>query len=374
MAKKEPNNGSPKRPTLKTIAEKLGVNPSTVSRVINEKEVKGKFTVNPELRREILRMCEKLNYRPNVMARAIKTQKTMTIGAFGYLMSPYFYNMLLPAQREACNHGYTVTVHARDGYDSIDTALSEMFKLWQYDGVLAVGSDAVFQKPIIETCADHNVPLVIIGQPLGCDDSPNVKCVGGDYYTSIVSVVEYLYGLGHTSYIVFMRDPNFSLLGRMYYSAIKDGMKKFNIPVDNLTVVNTSHDPYEANQITQDYFNRLKLNVPVKKWPTVAIAVTQTMGTLHGIQAAGISVPDDISFITMDNTVEHIADHLNPGVAASYEPSDLFGRESIQLLIEMIHTTEDEPIAFEFRCLPKEFRENPSCIPLKEMHGSIHQK
>lgn len=374
MAKKKQNNAAPKRPTLKTIAEKLGVNPSTVSRVINAKEVKGKFTVNPELRREILRMCEKLNYRPNVMARAIKTQKTMTIGAFGYLMSPYFYNMLLPALREACKHGYTVTVHARDGYDSIDKALDEMFKLWQYDGVLAVGSDAVFQQPIIEICADHNVPLVFIGQPLGCDDSLNVKCVGGDYYTSIVSVIEYLYGLGHTSYIVFIRDPDYSLLGRMYYSAFKDGMKKFNIPSSNITLVNTSHDPYEANQISKDYFNRLKLNVPVKKWPTVAIAVTQTVGTLHGIQEAGITVPDDISFITMDNTIEHLADHLNPGVAASYEPSDLFGRESIRLLIEMINATEGEPIPFEFKCLPKEFRENPSCIPLKKMHRSVQLK
>jgi len=367
MNKKHSKRVARQKPTLKTVAKALGINPSTVSRVINSKEVKGKFTVSPELRKEILDTCHRLNYRPNVMARAIKTKKTMTIGAFGYLMSPYFYNMLLPAQREASRHGYTVTVHARDGHHSIDEALEDMFGLWEYDGIWAVGSDAVFQRPIVDECALHNVPLVLIGQPLGCAGAPSVKCVGGDFRTAHAVLINYLYQLGHTKFIVFMRDPSVSELARMYLESFQEPLKRLGIPLENMSVVNTSHDPYEANELTQQYFKSLKKQIPIDEWPTVVIATTQTIGTLHGIQELGISVPDEMSFITTDNTIEHLADHLQPRVAAQYEPCDVFGKKSIELLISMINVHGKKEIPFEYYNLEKVFRTNPSCIPVKDM-------
>lgn len=77
--------------TIKDVAELAGVNPSTVSRVINNSKV----AVSEETRQRILEAVKKLNYKPNPIARGLRTKLTQLLGmAIPDVTNPFFFSAL----------------------------------------------------------------------------------------------------------------------------------------------------------------------------------------------------------------------------------------------------------------------------------------
>ena len=68
--------------TLKDVATEAGVNKSTVSRVLNNRFGNG-FSVTEEVRKRVLAAAEKLNYRPNLIAKSLTLQTTRMIHIIG---------------------------------------------------------------------------------------------------------------------------------------------------------------------------------------------------------------------------------------------------------------------------------------------------
>jgi LacI family transcriptional regulator, galactose operon repressor len=355
------------KPTLRTIAEIVGVNPSTISRVLNEKDLKGDFSISPERREQILEVCESLNYRPSPLGRAVKSQKTMTICACGYLGSPYFYNMLLPAQSAACKQGFTISVHGCDDYDSVEEAIKTMFSVWHYDGVWSVGSTPDFQKKLVEYCHKFETPLVIIGQPLGCEGAYDTACVYADLDAVNAELAEYVCTFGHRKFVLFAGSMAKIELTRVYYNSLVKALKKYRVSPDDIIFVDSVDDPGEACEIAYKYFKALK-KTPRDTWPTAAIVASNTMGTLHGMEKAGIAIPMDMSIVAIDNTIEYVADHLRCGISAIYEPCGLFGEKSMKLLLDMIRRSEQEQLPYTACHLNRILRKNSSCIPVKDMN------
>jgi len=354
------------KPTLETIARMVGVHKSTVSRVLNRAKNDGKVLIGDKRSKEIIAIARKLNYRPNVLARALSMKKTKTIGAVGYLNSPYFYSMLLHAQKEAFEHGYILSVHGIDN-KSIDKALEEMFDLWQYDGILAVGSYPEYQKPIVKACARRKIPLVFIGQPLGCKNAENVCCIGGDLEEGFTRVIHRLCCLGHGRYVWFLPDLGKNELAALYYKSIRAALRKKNISPKNSTFVDITQDLHKTRAICKKYFVGLKKDLPRSKWPTAAIAIFQTVGTLKGIRDAGLLVPEEISFVTVDYSIETYGDALQLPVAVMYEPNKLFGKSSIEALMQMMKCVPGKTVPFKNITLPMIFNENESCRSLETL-------
>ena len=98
--------------------------------------------------------------------------------------------------------------------------------------------------------------------------------------------------------------------------------------------------------------------------PTAAIAIFQTVGVLNGILDADIGVPEQLSFVTFDYSIETYGDALRPPIAAMYESNRLFGNASIEALIDMMND-ENGPAPFKYVKLPMLFRKNDSCQPVK---------
>src|SRR5690242_11190277 len=76
-------------PTLRDVADAAGVHPATASRALNANT---RALVNAETARRVLRVAEQLGYRPNPIARSLKTSKSGTIG----LVIPDLTNPLFP--------------------------------------------------------------------------------------------------------------------------------------------------------------------------------------------------------------------------------------------------------------------------------------
>ena len=75
-----------KKVTIVELAKMAGVSTATVSRIINNT---GK--VNEDTKKKVLELIEKYNYKPNVMAKSLKMNKSNMVGfVVPHINSPYY--------------------------------------------------------------------------------------------------------------------------------------------------------------------------------------------------------------------------------------------------------------------------------------------
>ena len=87
--------------TIKDIAEYTGVSYATVSRTLNH--LSG---VSPVTRDKVLAAAEELGYRPNILARSLKTNKTNTIALLlPDISNPFFADIAYAVDEYASEHG-----------------------------------------------------------------------------------------------------------------------------------------------------------------------------------------------------------------------------------------------------------------------------
>jgi DNA-binding LacI/PurR family transcriptional regulator len=104
---------------IKELAGKLGLSPTTVSRVLNGKSKK--FRISKETSQKVLDAALKYNYSPNRIARGLKLEKTDTIGLIiPDIANPYFGSIAKTIEVEARNSGYSIIL-----CDSLDDEITE---------------------------------------------------------------------------------------------------------------------------------------------------------------------------------------------------------------------------------------------------------
>lgn len=121
--------------TMKDVANRAGVSTSTVSRVLNGKE---RGRIKPDIAREVRRQAELLGYKPNPVARSLRTHSSRILGFVSDEISttPFAGRIMLGAQDAARELGYILLAYL--GADVGDT--------------IAFG-DARVDIPMLEYCA-----------------------------------------------------------------------------------------------------------------------------------------------------------------------------------------------------------------------------
>src|ERR1700743_3642162 len=93
-----------RKPTMNDVARVAGVGTMTVSRVLNRSA-----NITEETAKRVYGAIEKLGYRPNEMARALRSLKSRTIGLIvPYLFDPFFATCAHAVNIVAREHGYSV--------------------------------------------------------------------------------------------------------------------------------------------------------------------------------------------------------------------------------------------------------------------------
>ena len=120
--------------TMKEIAEKTGVSVSTVSLVLNNRD---EGRVKSGIADQVRKMAEKLGYKPNPLARSLRTSKTRILGFISeeVATTPYAGGIILGAQTAASQLGYMMITVSTDGKDSEDDEINAL-KRYGTDGFL----------------------------------------------------------------------------------------------------------------------------------------------------------------------------------------------------------------------------------------------
>jgi LacI family transcriptional regulator len=177
--------------TIKDVAQRAGVSPKTVSRVLNNET-----HVRPQLRETVMRVIEELNYKPNMFARGLSSARSYLIGLFIYdpYWSGYATDIQLGALRRCRELGYHLVIEPIDPFvEGAAQQVVESVAGLRLDGVILPPPLCTFE-PLLSRIEEMGMPYVRISPGQDMDRSALVEI---DEFAAAHDMTRHLIGLGH---------------------------------------------------------------------------------------------------------------------------------------------------------------------------------
>ena len=209
---------------MKDVADRAGVSVATVSHVINKTR-----NVSVELQNRVYEAMNALQYRPDAVARGLKTKRTYTIGLLISDITNPFYPMIV--------RGVEDFVHARELSLILCNTDEDLAKQSLYidvllekrvDGIIctpAIGSDA---KDFVKV-DKMNIPLVSIDQVV---PGANYHAILTDNYNAAYQGTSYLISQGHRK-ILLLHGPHRATTGEERYKGYRDAILESGLDLEH---------------------------------------------------------------------------------------------------------------------------------------------
>lgn len=147
-----------KRTSLKDIAQKLGVSIALVSYVLNNQK---ENRIGKDVAQKIRETARQLNYRPNQIAKSLKTRKTLTIGLIvADIANTFFSTLARIIEDEAEKANYTVIFGSSDENAIRSQKLLDILLDRQVDGLIVAPAENTEEQ--ILQLQERGIPLVLI--------------------------------------------------------------------------------------------------------------------------------------------------------------------------------------------------------------------
>ena len=332
---------------LKELAEKLNLSISTVSKALNNSH-----EISEETKKRVKKLALQYNYRPNLLAKSLKTGRSNTIGLIvPYITNPFQSQVLEGAQKAAIESNFNlIFMQSRENALLEDESLKAMLQQ-NIDGILispSANSNVRYLKEI-----NSQVPLVLMDR---IDFDINTHKVGVNSEKGAFQATQHLINSGLKDILVVM-GKNIGVSQRRlagYKKALLANYLEYN--PDNVIYV-------EYGQNSKDLIKNLSIildrklaefNHPIGLFGTTDTLTVHSLGILSNL---GIKVPDQVSIIGFANT-EYV-DALNPSLSSVVQPAIEIGYLSVKKLIELIHSNNRAEEKFETIVL------DPEIIPRK---------
>jgi DNA-binding LacI/PurR family transcriptional regulator len=308
-----------KPPTMKDVAERVGVSVQTISAVINDKP-----GITQETRARVLEAVQQLGYRPYSVARSLRTGRTRTIALIvSDIANPSFATMASAAEDYAHTFGYSLLVfNTHDDSERENSYIRTASQSW-IDGVLFVS--AADQMTSLDAFQAANIPPVAIDRIPEHYDGPSVTL---DNVHAGCIAAEHLMNLGHTR-IAHISGPMKLRLARERRNGFLQALADKGLTPGMVNEGDwTCASGYAAMQQLLQSHPR----------PTAVFAANDRMaiGAIHAISEAGLSVPEDISIVGLDDI--EVAAYQIPPLTTIRQPFSELGTRAVRLLLEIIES------------------------------------
>lgn len=305
--------------TLRELAQAAGVSASTVSRVINDSS----HSVNDETRAKILSLAKELDYRPNLIARGLKIQRTRTIGIIAdSIATPFTPYIIRGLQDHLKANGYFSIVVNADADPSEETrAIHELISR-SIDGIVFVESGLRTDSPPFDLA---NKPYVFVHRLFG-NFHPNSVMIDDRYGAHLG--VSHLIQQGHRR-IAFINGPSGWYPSEHRLLGYQDALAE--LPM--------SFDPQlakEGDWEVQGGYRALKELLVLPHPPTAIFAGNDLMalGAIYALEEAGLRVPEDIAVVGYDD--REIANLSRPRITTVKMPCYEMGKAGARMLLELL--------------------------------------
>jgi LacI family transcriptional regulator len=329
----------PKPVNLKVLAEYLSLSPATISLVMNN--APGAAAIAATTRHRVLEAAKRLDYRPNPIARSLRTRQTFTVGVIVPEFSEGYFTMLMNGIEEhLLQSGYLHFVVSHQGKQDLIDEYPRLLSNRGVDGFLLVNTSL---------SEEVSAPVVSISGHKKLKGNTNIVL---DHDRAALLALKHLYDLGHRR-IAFMKgqpqvsDTDFRWEGILAMAA-RVGLTIH--PELCVYLRANSWSPELGYPIVRDLLARTRDFTAIFCFNDIA-----AIGAIRAIADAGLRCPDDISVIGFDDISS--AAYQTPRLTTVRQPLLRMGETAVQTLLKRIEAPTaayPEVILFEPELMVRE--------------------
>lgn len=307
--------------SLSTIAERIGVSVTTVSRVLSGNAEKYRISKTTEAR--IRAEAERCNYAPSIVAQSLRKQQTRTVGLLTpSLANPYFAEMASVIISEVHKRGYTtIVIDTMEDEGNFDDGLTQLLAR-QVDGIIAVpcGQD----EKLVSNINKSFVPVMLVDRYY--EDSP-LPFVSTNNYKGGFDATNLLISSGHRQ-IACIQGVRTSVPNNERVRGYRDAMKEAGLEEFELVA---------GNEFSiQNGYLETKLLLSGQNRPSAVFALSNniTLGVLKACREAGLKIPQDLSLMSFDNYA--YMDYMEPPITRVGQPVEDMATLATKILFDRI--------------------------------------
>lgn len=322
------SKSAPPRVTIQDVARAAGVSGSSVSNYMNRHFER----LGDETQQRIKEAIAQLNFRPNRVARQLKTGRTDAIALIvPSVVNPYCGELVLAIEQEASRAGY--------GVHMCNTMRSSAIETDFLDRLADIGVRRIITvSPMNSTCglyygSREDVSIVAIDASRDDFNLPGLRTVNLDHQAAMDMAVAHLRGLGHER-IAYVMD---SLITHSRVDRMKGfvaAVERYDIRASDIVMVENRERGVDIADLHMvDAGRRAAADViALAPRPTAVVAFNDMIahGLMAGLRTAGVSVPSDISLIGVDDIWMNEA--ASPGLTSIRHPIAEMAKATIRHL------------------------------------------
>lgn len=322
--------------TIKEIAKRLKISPSTVSRALNDHPSIGLVTTM-----RVKKVAEELNYEPNQTAIFFKQRKTFTIGVvLPSLSEPFFSAAISEIENVASGNNYTVIMGQSLDDASRELRILQTLKTHRVDGVLMSIGKNTRDYPFIELLKAAGIPVVFFD----CvPDLNNINKVVSDLETGMLEAIEVFVSCGHHA-ISLINGPPLLPASIERERAYLKGLNRSGLPFRNEYIVNTDLTA-EGNEAA------ISQLLALSERPSAVVSFNDyvALDVMKVVRQRGITLNQDIHFISYANYP--LWTYMeNPPMASIEQFPGEQGKKAAELLFDLMDAVErPDPVKITFK-------------------------
>ena len=295
----------PASPTIEEVAHAAGVSTATVSRVLNKPEA-----VRQALRTRVTDTVARLGYVPHAGARALKLQRSGTVGAIFPTVDNAIFAQAIDALQQRLTESGLQLLLATSGYD-IETEAKQAINLVTR-GVDALALCGVGQSPrLLQLLRQRALPTV---HAMIYPAPPGLCCVGYDNAAVIAQAVVYLLDLGHRRIAMLAGVAQHNDRAAARIAGVRQALANAGLELQ-------PHYLVERQYSYADGRDGLRQLMSCKPAPTAILCGNDVLafGALLEAKNMRISVPRTLSIIGFDDL--ELARHFQPALTTLHVPA-----------------------------------------------------
>lgn len=301
------------RVTLQEVARLAGVSRTTASFVMTGRH---DMRISADAQERVLRAARELNYRPNLMARGLRTSLTQTIGLISDTIATESFagDVVRGSLATALHHERMLFVGETEGDAGVEKRLVRDMLDRGVDGFLYAAMCTREAKP---STLLRGHPLVL----LNClSDARKVPAVVPDELTAGATAAQTLFDAGHREHVYVVGETLDTVIaGRERLAGIRQVLE----PAGS---VDCRWWPDAAYLAVRDL-----LAAGPRVTGLVCLNDRVALGAYQAVQESGRRIPDDISVVSFDDS--ELAAWLRPALTSVAIPHFELGRLAVELLL-----------------------------------------
>ena len=317
--------------TIKMVAQRANVSVMTVSRVLNDPQC-----VSDKTKERVLQAIQELNYQPNEAARIMKGKRSNILGVLvPDLDNPLHTRFLDLLEDTVTPMGYRLLIAS-----SVTGSLVENVKYMlnrSVDAIVISSCRGVQEVSEYIITSKIRVPVVIIDK---VEPEGKIHSVYTNGYYGTRQLMEHLIGLGHRKIAAIKGAAGYQISNDRF-QGYQSAMAEHEIPVDPSYI-------FEGDYTIQTGVNAAEYFLSLEERPTAIVAPSDVIavGVIHGLQKAGIRVPDEISVTGCDGI--YLGDLITPPLTTYNFSIREIAKKVADILIDELDNGRTETVTAVF--------------------------